>query len=360
MIEGLKRFREQGSFLVLAAVGLSVALSLVSALRTWLGTHQLGSLGAFGHSLIGPINASLLVVVAVICAAWHPPAPRAFGITVTAAIIATVGTLVQFVFGLFGQIWPPIPQPVISRVLDAVGFAVFTMIPAVATYVLWKMAAGLRRETRAGDRGRAAGAGRSRRKGRGGAAPGELAERPAESATSDEPTVAVAAPRPEPEPEPEWKPDPAAGAVWHSAGDAAAGGAASGWGVPGQSGGRIPGQEKHENPRHAAQDAGAVEAPDASRIPASDDPRPPVSDSGPGLGNTGRPDPALEGPNPARAPQPRPQTGVSQGERHPWLASAGNVDEPEDATPLDLRGEDSPLSRWRPVRGPNGEDPPRR
>jgi hypothetical protein len=42
-------------------------------------------------------------------------------------------------------------------------------------------------------------------------------------------------PAPDPALEPTWQPDLAAGAAWHTAGDAAAGAPASGWGTPGQS-----------------------------------------------------------------------------------------------------------------------------
>jgi hypothetical protein len=40
--------------------------------------------------------------------------------------------------------------------------------------------------------------------------------------------------------EPTWQPDQAAGAAWLTAGDAAAGAAASGWGTPGEAGGWVP------------------------------------------------------------------------------------------------------------------------
>jgi hypothetical protein len=42
---------------------------------------------------------------------------------------------------------------------------------------------------------------------------------------------------PPPQYQPTWQPDVAAGAAWHTAGDAAAGAPASGWGTPGQQGG---------------------------------------------------------------------------------------------------------------------------
>lgn len=47
----------------------------------------------------------------------------------------------------------------------------------------------------------------------------------------------LALPAPSPHYQPTWQPDVAAGAAWQTAGDAAAGAPASGWGTPGQQGG---------------------------------------------------------------------------------------------------------------------------
>ena len=67
--------------------------------------------------------------------------------------------------------------------------------------------------------------------------------------TGASPEEAVPPPAlPSPKQEPVWQPDAASGVAWYSAGDAAVGAPAAGWGTPGESGGWYPMPEEREAP----------------------------------------------------------------------------------------------------------------
>lgn len=69
---------------------------------------------------------------------------------------------------------------------------------------------------------------------------GHAAEQPREVGTGQVQAPAELEARVDPDQEPTWQPDQAAGAAWLTAGDAAAGAAASKWGTPGEPGGWQP------------------------------------------------------------------------------------------------------------------------
>lgn len=208
MVENLKRFRETLTLIVMVAM---VANMVVSVVRLVIALSAQGETvpAAFQDIANSFMNLSLVVMLGAMVLACLFIQPRTrFAVTLAfwAATIVSIGTLLTLVAAAIGL---SASAGVLAVVLEFLGGLLDIVIKATAAGGLWLV-------------WRAARTGRF-----------------AQAAEPQPEARVVAGPLPGPElveerPAPMWRPDEASGAVWMSAADAAAGGPASGQGVPGQ------------------------------------------------------------------------------------------------------------------------------
>jgi hypothetical protein len=146
----------------------------------------------------------VLTLVLVSCV-LADPTPRVRTLTTIALVVVGVAFLVALTFGVMA-----LAAPSDTSGTDTVDLLANLAVPVLALITLVRL---LPATTAAQSPG--------------GPRPGELAG-------ADQPALP---PVPDPRYQPTWQPDQAAGAAWSTAGDAAAGAPASGWGTPGQQGG---------------------------------------------------------------------------------------------------------------------------
>ena len=204
-MERMQRWREPAVVVVTGALLLRLVLALVFA----------GRAAALGLS--APADAAYLasrqlseplafVVLALLVASCHarPPTRHARAVTALALVVAGLSLLLAVVLGLSGYraYTPPFSQ------LDLAQRLVDLVLPLVAVAALVAL---VRRPAAAAPEP---------------AAPALPAAEPHDAAE------VTAEPAPDPQLEPTWQPDAAAGAAWFTAGDAASGRPAAGWGSP--------------------------------------------------------------------------------------------------------------------------------
>ncbi len=216
MVENLKRFREILTLIIMVAM---VANMVVSVVRLVIALSAQGETvpAAFQDIANSFMNLSLVVLLGALVLACLFIAPRTrFAVTLAfwSATIVSIGTILTLVAATIGL---SASAGVLAVVLEFLGGLLDIVIKATAASGLWLV-------------WRATKVGRF--------AQPELAETTSPSET----TEIAAGPLPEAEPEadtpaPMWRPGDASGAVWRSASDAAAGGPASGQGVPGRESG---------------------------------------------------------------------------------------------------------------------------
>ena len=192
-MDSLKRWREPAVWVLLAAIVVNLVLALASLVLSP------GSAGVFAYRASSPLIIIVLAVVVASCVLVDRT-PHARLLTTLAMVIvgmAVLSTLVAALAALtFGG-------PVVA--FDLLTLLVSLVVPALGLAVLirvWTL-------------------------------PESAPVGPAalEPALPTPPGLPVA---PDPQWQPTWSPDAAAGAVWRTAGDAASGAPASGWGAPGR------------------------------------------------------------------------------------------------------------------------------
>ena len=211
-MESLKKLREPIAIVLLVALGLRVLLALVSA-----GVYARDDVFATFARAAGPLayrvgDPALVVALAIALLACGlvDRTPNARTLTLVGVVTVGASVLVNLVF-LVASSTAGGP----TRVVDTLTGLLLLVVPVLVGLVLIRL----------------------------------LPELPGPQ-TSPAP-YAVAPVQPEPygpyppeaqptQYQPTWQPDVAAGAAWHTAGDAAAGAPAAGWGTPGQSGGWVP------------------------------------------------------------------------------------------------------------------------
>jgi hypothetical protein len=212
-VEQIQRWREPAVVVVAAALLVHLVLVLVfagtaarlglnaPAEAVYLASRQLGEPTLF------------VVLAALVTCCWLAPVTRhARALTTVALVLAGLSALLALVLAFVGfrSYSPPFSQ------LDFLDRLVGLVVPLLVVGLLVV----LRRRSPAAAAALTAGS-----------APPAAAGPP----PSDAPE-----PRPDPELAPTWQPDEAAGAAWHTAGDAASGRPAAGWGSPGAAGSWSP------------------------------------------------------------------------------------------------------------------------
>lgn len=208
MVENLKRLREPVAWVVLAVTAAGLVLS-VTRLVLSVTTGGIPLVDAFQDAANSAMNLTLVVLVIAlvwVCLFIAPATPRSAQLTLTAAWVVTVGTLVTLVATVAGL---SASAGVLGVVLEFLGGLLDIILKTLAAITLWLIHRALR-------------AGRMR------------------SATDTETSGQVeTAPAPAPEPSPApttWRPSEASGSVWRTASEAAEGAPASAHGTPGRAG----------------------------------------------------------------------------------------------------------------------------
>lgn len=222
--EGLKRFRQPAAWLVLVAIVVLMAVDVVRLVLAVRGPTGPDAFAAHSLSLLSPVNAVVLLLAVAWCAVLRPITPGARKLTIVALVVALLGTVGQFVFGVIGLVRAGRRAGVLSAVIDAIGYLGFTILPVVAVVALAKILGGLRRE--------------EFRRIEAQEMTVEL-PRPGSAPAATDPETEINRPE-DGQTEPTWRPDEASGAAWQTAGAAASGASASGWGRPGERGGWTP------------------------------------------------------------------------------------------------------------------------
>ena len=212
-MERMLRWREPAVVVVTVALLLRLVLVLVfTSTSRRLGLGRPADLASLGSQQLGE-PAIFVVLALLVGSCWLRPATsHARVLTALALAVATVVVLVSVVLGLAGYSAYTAPFTAINlgaRLVDLV-------VPVLAVLALALLMA------------------------RPASAQPALPER--ESAADEGPQrQADPAPTtPDPELEPTWQPDVAAGAAWYTAGDAASGRPAAGWGRSDDAGGWQP------------------------------------------------------------------------------------------------------------------------
>jgi hypothetical protein len=203
-VEGLRRLREPAAFTVLAVLGLQVLIE-------WVRYVAYGSVG-----LRMPETLTILVLGLIVasCVVGEPTAHARM-----LTVLAVIGTALSILTSVTLAIIAPASGPE-SAVIAWLDLLLDLVLPVLVILGLAKL---LTRQP---------------------AAQQAIAQSPA--ITDAEPTDPGPAALPSSRLEPTWQPDAASGVAWHTAGDAAVGAPASGWGTPGEASGWQPNPDEED------------------------------------------------------------------------------------------------------------------
>jgi hypothetical protein len=238
VVDSLRRLREPAALVLLVVLALRLVLDVVGLAQVFGGGADAGQLSGGVPVAIGDgLTPVVLAVLVGTCVLWSPTR-HARTLTVAATLLTGL-TLALFVVAVVAVLSG-------RGSGDAATLASAVLALVVPLLVLVFLATLWRGQPRAASN----------------AEPGDRPESLTASAVSEQSTPALAAGR-DPETAPVWQPDQAAGAAWLTAGDAAAGAAATRWGTPGDAGGWQP-QPDRIQPDRSQQD----------RSPSTDPTRP--------------------------------------------------------------------------------------
>ena len=228
--DSLQKLREPAAVVLLVVLGLRLLLGVVTFLvlargsdddtlaylsRSTYGdnTFALASFSLAG-TVLDVLTALLLVALVASCVLWRPT-PHARQLALAALVLISLAVVVALVAGL---LWLSGVGLSMAALADFGRLVLGLPLLVLAALVLWRLLP----ETAPG------------------AAPAttrELSSSPGAPAPAPAPAELPAA---RPADEPTWQPEEASGAAWLTAGDAATGAAASGWGTSAEQGGWVP------------------------------------------------------------------------------------------------------------------------
>jgi hypothetical protein len=193
-MESLLRLREPAAWLALGALVLNIILAVV-AMATYSGpTANVGLL--LSARVANPVPLVVLAVLVSFCVV-RERTPRARLLTILSLIVGVIAVLLGLTLALLGLAAEPAP---VLAVLSAIVTQLISLIAVVLLIKLLQLQAVPRRL-------------------------------PAGIGLAPYPEVLQAPQPPDQRLQPTWQPDTAAGAVWRTAGEAAAGVPATGWGA---------------------------------------------------------------------------------------------------------------------------------
>lgn len=215
-MESLKKLREPVAIVIVAALALRVLLALVSA-GVYAGDDVLRTFARAAGPLayrVGDPTLVLALAAALLACGLADRTPNARTLTLVGVITVGASVLVNLVFLVAGS---TAGGP--TRVVDTLTGLLLLVVPVLVGVVLVRLLSALP------------------------AAQAAPAATPYAITPAQPDGYASYQPIPQTQDaqyQPTWQPDVAAGAAWHTAGDAASGAPAAGWGTPGQSGGWVP------------------------------------------------------------------------------------------------------------------------
>lgn len=222
MIESLRRLREPAAIVVLAVLGVRLLLGLITfSYLQIVGTDSAASLAVARFTASDTITDAFTVVVLGLLVAscvLVEPTPHARTLTWLAVVIAGAGILLALVSSITWLV----TVGGVTVVGDLFRLLIGLPISVVALVGLLRLLRGQPKPAKAA------------RQAVGVRVDGDNSDRQQELGSGPD------KPAQEDENQPTWQPDQAVGAAWHTAGEAAAGAAASGWGTPGDPGGWRP------------------------------------------------------------------------------------------------------------------------
>jgi len=205
-MESLLRLREPVAWAAIIVLAVRV-LNAVATAAVYAGQDGAGGVPSaatlISYRAGDSALAAVLTLVLLTCVLTNPT-PHARTLTTIALVVVGVSFLVALAFAVVA-----LASPSDTFVLDTVDLLANQAVPVLALITLVKLLS-------------VTSPGRQ---------PAQLTDGPAGGDQRALP------PAPDPRYQPTWQPDQAAGAAWQTAGDAAAGAPASGWGTPGQQGG---------------------------------------------------------------------------------------------------------------------------
>lgn len=209
-MESLKKLREPAALTALIVVAARLLNALVSA-AIYAGHDGVSNVA--GLIAYRAADATLIAVATALVASCvlADRTRHASALTIAGSIVVGAATLAGLSFALL-----MLGTPGDTFVVDTIELLFNLAVPVLCLILLIRLA--LLRPA--------------------GAVAGQPYAIQADGPGFDRPAIAV----PEPQYQPTWQPDVAAGAAWQTAGEAAAGAPASGWGTPGQQGGWQPPQ----------------------------------------------------------------------------------------------------------------------
>lgn len=234
-MERILRWREPAVLVVTAALVLRVVLVLViAATSARLGLGRPGDAAGLAGRQLGEPMIFVVLAALVLCCHLRPATRHARALTGVALVVAGLTLMLAVVLLVTGATASGAP-------LVRLGLAetlVDLVVPLLAVVTLAVL---LRRPQPAGD------------------------PTPAPPAL-EEPSVAPPEEsQPDPQLQPTWQPDAAAGAAWYTAGDAASGRPAAGWGSPASAGGWQPAAELPATAGESPEEGRAADRPGAEK-----------------------------------------------------------------------------------------------
>jgi hypothetical protein len=216
-MESLKRMREPAAFIVLAVLWLQLLIDLVEFFVYGRQLHGSSAKAAQEISAQMPQTLTVLLLALLVASCVLADRTKHARLLVLLAVISSVATiLVALTLGILGLV-----AESVTKVLDLVELLLPVVVGVLVVFALVRLLPIS-------------------------ATQGGGPELPA--VTGGSPGEAVPPALPTPKQEPVWQPDAASGVAWYSAGDAAVGAPAAGWGTPGESGGWYPMPEESETP----------------------------------------------------------------------------------------------------------------
>jgi hypothetical protein len=216
-MESLKRMREPAAFIVLAVLWLQLLINLVEFFVYGRQLHGSSAKAALVISAQMPQTLTVLLLALLVASCVLADRTKHARLLVLLAVISSVATiLAALTLGILGLV-----AESVTKVLDLVELLLPVVVGVLVVFALVRLLPIS-------------------------ATQGGGPELPA--VTGGSPGEAVPPALPIPKQEPVWQPDAASGVAWYSAGDAAVGAPAAGWGTPGESGGWYPMPEESEAP----------------------------------------------------------------------------------------------------------------
>jgi hypothetical protein len=216
-MERLKQMREPAAFVMLAVLWLQLVINLIEFFIYGRQLHGSAAEAALVISAQMPQSLTVLVLALLVASCILADRTKHARLLVLLALISSLVTIVAaLTLGALG-----LAADSMTKVLDLLELLLAVVVPVLVVIGLARLL--------------------SMPVARNG-----VPELPA--ATDASPEEAAQPALPSRKQEPVWQPDAASGVAWHTAGDAAVGAPAAGWGTPGESGGWDPRPDESEAP----------------------------------------------------------------------------------------------------------------